>query len=76
MAVGALHPVDIVLALSRRERGVHLLHIQPAVRHLGMASSAGRLGGLPVLRVAGHATDAFVDTHAGVIVAAADLIGG
>jgi hypothetical protein len=69
MAVRALHPVDIVLALGGGEGGVHLLHVQPAVRHLGMAGGAGRLSGLPVLRVAGHATNTFVDAHARAVVA-------
>ena len=60
MAVRAFHPVDVVLAVRRPEGGVHLLHVQPAIRHLGMAGCAGRSGLLAVLRMAGQATDAFV----------------
>ena len=69
MAVRALHPMDIVLAAGRSERGVHLLHVQAAIRHLRMAGGAGGPRLLAVLCVAGQATDAFVHAEAGAVVA-------
>ena len=41
MAVGATHPVNIVLAFSIGECGVHLLHIDAAVGHLRVTCPAG-----------------------------------
>ena len=41
VAIRALHPMDVMFALGREERGIHLLHIEPAVGHLRMAGGAG-----------------------------------
>ena len=69
MAVGATHPVNIVLAFSIGEGGVHLLHIDAAVGHLRVTCPAGCGGILAVSIVAGETTDAFVNARGCAVVA-------
>jgi len=73
VAVGAAHPVDVVGALCIGEGSVHLLDVDAAMGHLRMAGLAGCCRFLIVASVAGEATDAFVDTHGGAVVAGGDL---
>src|SRR5690242_20073022 len=68
MTIHALHPVDVVPALRLAERGIHLLHIQPAVRQPGMAVGARRARLLSVLLMTRQATDALVDPHSSAVV--------
>src|ERR1035437_5457882 len=72
VTVRATDPVNIVFAVRRGECGVHLHHVQAAVRHLRVAGGARGPGLLPVLRVAGQATDALVHADSGAVVAAPD----
>ena len=53
--------------------GIHFLNVQAAVGHLGMAGLAGSARILVVPGVAGEATEAFVNTDGGAIVAGAEL---
>jgi hypothetical protein len=73
MAIYTFHPVDVMPAVSRPERRVHLLDIQSAIRHLWMARRAGRSGLLFVPRMAGHTADAFMHADWGPVVAAGNL---
>jgi hypothetical protein len=73
MAVQTFHKVNVVAAGASFEGRIHLLDIQAAVGHLRMTSGAGSPGLLPVVLVAGQATDSFVDSHRRAIVSAAHL---
>src|ERR1017187_9526383 len=76
MAIHALRGVDIVRAFGRQKRGIHLLHVQPAVGQAWMAICARGARLLPVLLMARQATDAFVDSVAGPVVTRAGLARG
>ncbi len=73
MAVRALDPVYVVLALRRAECGIHLFHIQSAIRHFRMTLRTGGPGLLAMLQMAGQTTDAFVHADRGSIVACSHL---
>ena len=73
MAVRALHPMNVVGALRVQECGIHLLHIDAAVREARMAVGAGLPGHLAVLLMAGKTAQAFVDADGRAIVTAANL---
>jgi hypothetical protein len=73
MTVGAANPVNIVGAFPVGESRIHLLDIDAAMRHLGMAGFAGRCCVLVVTDVAGNAADAFVDAHRRAVVAGSNL---
>ena len=68
--------MNVVLAHGGLEGGIHLLHVQTTVRHLGVAGRARGPGLLAVLRVAGQATNAFVHADSGTVITTAHLHGG
>jgi hypothetical protein len=65
--------MDIVLTLRGPERGIHLLHVEPAVGKPRMARGAGRPRLLAVLLVARQATDPLVYAQPRAAVAGAHL---
>src|SRR5690349_651239 len=76
MAVGAFDRVDIVRTLEVFECGIHLFHIQAAIRELRMAGGTGSPGLLPVLFVACQATQSLVNAHRSAIVGRLHLRAG
>ena len=68
MAVGAFDGVDVVRTFEVFERGIHLFHIQPAIRELRMAGRAGSPGLLPMLFVARQATQSLVNAHRSAVI--------
>src|SRR5262249_8016506 len=73
MAVDTLRCVYVVRALGIEKRGIHLFHVQPAVRQPRMAAAAGLPGLLAVVLMAGQTTDSFMDSERSAIVAGARL---
>ena len=69
VAVCAFDPVDVVGAGGGGVGGVHFFDIETAVGHLRVAVFAGGAGVGVVAGVAGYATEAFVDTDGGAVVA-------
>ena len=68
MAVSAFDSVDVVRALQVFERGIHLLHVQSAIRELRMAGRAGSASFLPMLFVTYQATQALVNANRRAII--------
>ena len=73
MAIGALHPVDIVRAGFIGKGRIHLLDIDAAVGHFGMAILAAGSRVFVVAKMAGQATDAFMHAHRRAVVARSNL---
>ena len=69
MAVDAAYPMDVVLAASAGEGGVHFFDVNAAVRHLRMACFAGCPRVFIVSDVAGEAADPFMHALGSAIVA-------
>src|SRR6476620_3778448 len=69
VAIPALHPVDIVLACLAGVRGVHLLHVNSAVRHGRMTSDARGSRALAMTAVTGEAAKTFMHASGRAVVA-------
>ncbi len=69
VAISALDPVNVVRAFGVGESGIHLLHVNAAVRHLWMTSLArgARVFVVPVMTT--EAAETLVDSHRGAIIA-------
>ena len=68
MAVSAFDRVNVMRTLEVFERGIHLFHIQPAIRELRMAGRARSPGPLPMLFVTRQATQSLVNAHRSAII--------
>ena len=73
MAVGTLDEVDIVATGGIAESGVHVLDVQAAVGHLGVATGARGARLLRVALVAGQSAYAFMHADGGAIIAGGHL---
>jgi len=69
VTVFTFHKVDVVPAGERLERRIHGFDVEAAVGQTRVAQGAGGPGVLVVSRVAGQATQPFVHSHTGAIVA-------
>lgn len=69
MAIRAPYKMHVVLAVLVPEARVHLLDVEPTSLVLGMTVVAGSARPLPVLQMAGEATQAFVHAHRRSIIA-------
>src|SRR5438270_9573546 len=68
MAVSAFDGVDVMGTLEILECGIHLFHIQPAIRELWMARRARGASLLPMLFVTRQATQALVNAHRSAVI--------
>lgn len=73
MTVLAFHEMDVLFAVLIFERGIHFFYIEAAIRETRMAGAARCACLEPMFRVAGHATEPFMDSDGGAIVARANL---
>src|SRR5436305_14078142 len=73
MAVRAFHGVAVVRAFGIAEGGIHLFHVDTAVRKPRVAIGAGLPCGLPVLLVTREAAETFVDSERRAVVSAPGL---
>ena len=73
VAVSAFHKVDVVLAIFVLEGGIHFFDVETAIRKTWMTGAAGGARLQPVLGVARHATEPFMNTDRGAVVARVNL---
>ena len=69
VTVFTFHKMNIVPAGGRLERRIHVFDVEAAVGQTRMAQGAGGPGVLVVSRVTGQATQPFMHSHTGAIVA-------
>jgi hypothetical protein len=73
MAVRTFDEMNIVAACRTYESRVHLLYVEPAMRHLRMTGFARSKRTLIVAGMTGEATQSFVNAHRSAIVAGSHL---